>query len=114
MKKFTTAEIRDLLNQVYREEISFSRMVEVLNEKVEVMLNEKMEDVSKPKFKKGDKVRIKDGISNKTHRHISPRFTPGMDYLIGKELTIDRYVMGIVHIKESRCKFNEDWLEPCV
>jgi len=34
MKKFTIAEIRDLLNQVYREEISFSRMVEVLNERV--------------------------------------------------------------------------------
>lgn len=34
MKNFTTAEIRDLLNKVYREEISFSRMVEILNERV--------------------------------------------------------------------------------
>ena len=35
MKKFTTEEIRDLLNQVYREEISFSRMVDVMNEMVD-------------------------------------------------------------------------------
>lgn len=34
MKNFTTAEIRDLLNKVYREEISFSRMVEILNQMV--------------------------------------------------------------------------------
>ena len=32
MKKITTAEIKDLLNQVYRGEISFSRMVEMVNE----------------------------------------------------------------------------------
>jgi len=29
MKTFTKQEIRDLLNQVYREEISFSRMEEI-------------------------------------------------------------------------------------
>jgi len=46
MKKFTTEEIRDLLNQVYREEISFSRMVEVMNE----MVDEKNE----PQYKDGD------------------------------------------------------------
>lgn len=34
MKKFTTQEIRGLLNQVMREEISFSEMVEVINERV--------------------------------------------------------------------------------
>src|SRR5690554_5075216 len=34
MKKFTTEEIIDLLNQVYREEISFPRMVELMNRSV--------------------------------------------------------------------------------
>ena len=34
MKKFTTEEIRGLLNQVYREEISFSRMTDIMNEMV--------------------------------------------------------------------------------
>lgn len=34
MKEFTTAEIRYLLNQVYREEISFPEMVEIMNERV--------------------------------------------------------------------------------
>ena len=34
MKKFKTQEIRDLFNQVMHEEISFSRMVEVINEMV--------------------------------------------------------------------------------
>lgn len=39
MKKITTAEITDLLNQVYREEISFSRMVEIMNTRVVVRLD---------------------------------------------------------------------------
>ena len=34
MKKFTTEEIRDLFNRVMIEEISFSEMVEVINEMV--------------------------------------------------------------------------------
>lgn len=46
MKKFTTAEIRDLLNQVYREEISFSRMVE--------MINERVDEKNEPQYKEGD------------------------------------------------------------
>lgn len=53
MKKFTTEEIRDLLNQVYREEISFSRMVEVMNE----MVDEKNE----PQYKEGDFVVCESG-----------------------------------------------------
>src|SRR5690606_40961538 len=53
MKKFTTEEIRNLLNQVYREEISFSRMVEVMNE----MVDEKNE----PQYKDGDFVVNKRG-----------------------------------------------------
>ena len=34
-----------------------------------------IEDIPKPKFKVGDKVRIKDGISNKTHERVIPGFT---------------------------------------
>ena len=34
MKKFTTTEVRNLFNQVMREDIGFSEMVEVLNERV--------------------------------------------------------------------------------
>ena len=34
MKKFTEQEIRIMLNQVYREELSFSRMVEVINKRI--------------------------------------------------------------------------------
>ena len=34
MKKFITDEIRNLLNRVYRGEISFSEMVEMINERV--------------------------------------------------------------------------------
>ena len=46
MKKFTTAEIRDLYNRFYREEISFSRMVEIMNERVD--------ETNEPQFKDGD------------------------------------------------------------
>ncbi len=46
MKKFTTAEIRDLLNQVYREEISFFKMVE--------MINERVDEKNEPQYKDGD------------------------------------------------------------
>ncbi len=48
MKKFTTAEIRDLLNRVMIEEISFSEMVEVINEMVS-----EAEDIPE-ELKKGD------------------------------------------------------------
>ena len=34
MKKFTEQEIRIMLNRVYREELSFSRMVEEINQRV--------------------------------------------------------------------------------
>lgn len=46
MKEFTTAEIRDLLNRVYREEISFSEMVEVLNYR--------MGKINESQYKDGD------------------------------------------------------------
>ena len=60
MKTFTTAVIRGLLNQVYMEEISFSRMVEIMNERVELLnemaeiVNEMVSEAKKPNFKEGD------------------------------------------------------------
>jgi len=70
-----------------------------------------IEDIPARKFKKGDKVRIKEGISSKTHRDISPGFIVQMDDLIGKELTVDRYANGMVYTEESYY-LHEDWLEP--
>lgn len=192
MKKFTTAEIRDLLNQVYREEISFSRMVEMINEMVDeknepqykegdfvvnkrgnILIFKKkdenkiydhaffnnvlglsiaqmspsyspirrhateaekqilidalekegkrwnaekkcVEDIPKRKFKKGDMVRIKDGISSKTHHSVAPNFVTEMDDFIGKTMTVDRYTdeNGYVVCNGSGWCFHEDWLEP--
>lgn len=192
MKKFTTAEIRDLLNQVYREEISFSRMVEMINERVneidepqykdgDFVVNEAgcilifkekfgdfiydhaylagnlmlftnsdptscygikryateaekqklldalakegkrwneekkcIEDIPKRKFKKGDKVRIKDGISSKTHHSIAPNFVVEMDDIIGKTITVNRYTEGDEYVvcEETEYIFLEEWLEP--
>ena len=68
----------------------------------------------KRKFKEGDKVRIKDGISSKTHERISPNFTSTMDKFIGKELTVKEYRGGFALISEDHYGyyFNEDWLEP--
>jgi hypothetical protein len=190
MKKFTTAEIRDLLNQVYREEISFSRMVEIINERVDeknepqykdgdfvvnefdsiLILKETrdgfvfdhaylptygelvidkvagyggikrhatteekqrmiealaergkrwnaekkcIEDIPKRKFKAGDKVKIKDGISSKTHMGVGPGFVNTMDKFIGKELTVKEYCSrGWVVFYGDEYEFSEDWLEP--
>lgn len=194
MKKiFTKQEIRDLLNQVYREEISFSRRVEIMNEMVseaevseykdgdfvvdesgDILIFRKkeenfiydhaylqnrgilwiqpyektnftierhatedekqklldalakegkrwnaekkcVEDILKRKFKAGDKVKIKDGISSKTHRFISPNFASTMDEFIGKELTVKEYTnRGFVVFNEDKLGylFAEDWLEP--
>ena len=71
-----------------------------------------IEDIPVRKFKKGDKVRIKEGISSKTHRHIFPYFMGGMDELIEKELTVDVCTNGIVCVEESGYNLHEDWLEP--
>ena len=68
--------------------------------------------IPKRKFKKGDKVRIKEGISSKTHRGEHPYFMGGMDELIGKELTVGVCANGIVCIEESGYNLHEDWLEP--
>lgn len=71
-----------------------------------------IEDIPKCKFKAGDKVKIKDGISSKTHRFVSPIFTEYMDKFIGKELTVIKYTeMGYVECTDG-FYFAEDWLEP--
>lgn len=198
MKKFTTAEVRDLFNQVMIGEISFSEMVEVINEMVseagkpnfkegdflhsdwddenitiifknqvgdmiyyhaskscyfgvavsddrywrdegdfrlateakkQELLdalakggkrwNEEkkcVEDIPKRKFQKGDKVRIKDGISSKTHHNIDPSFVEDMDDLIGKTMTVDRYTdwENYVKCEGTEYSFLEEWLEPYV
>lgn len=116
-KTFTTQEIRGLLDRVMVEEISFSRMVEIMNKRVSEAEKLCVEDIQKRKFKKGDKVRIKDGISSKTHRCISPNFTSMMNEFIGKELTVKKYSgFGWVEFYEDDYgyQFHEDWLEPYV
>lgn len=74
-----------------------------------------IEDIPKRKFKAGDKVKIKDGISNKTHNGVAPGFTGTIDEFIGKELTVKEYTHdGFVVFNEGYFKFNfnENWLEP--
>ena len=66
-----------------------------------------------PVFKKGDKVRIKDGISSKTHRWKGAHFMEEMDKLIGRILTVKTYTYDyFVKLEECMCGFSEDWLEP--
>ena len=192
MKKFTTTEVRNLLNQVMREDISFSEMVEILNERMsetneppykdgDFVVNEQgdvlifkekvedqiydhaffnnvsgstivqltpsyspirrhateeekkeflnalaeegkrwneeklcVEDIPVRKFKKGDKVRIKHGVSSKTHGVISPFFVNPMDNLIGKTMTVYRYDdwSNYLECEGIYWSFIEEWLEP--
>lgn len=120
MKNFTTEEIRDLFGQVVMGEISFSQMTKVLNERMNERVREAekkcVEDIPKRKFKKGDKVRIKHGVSSKTHRNIRPSFVGEMDDIIGKIMTVYRYSdwNNYVECNESDWRFHEDWLEPYV
>ena len=72
-----------------------------------------IEDMPKRKFKAGDKVRIKHGVSSKTHHSIFPAFVGEMDNLIGKELTVENCSeSGFVTC--NGYYFSEDWLEPYV
>ena len=71
-----------------------------------------IEDIPVRKFKKGDKVRIKHGVSSKTHYNIDPWFLDEMDDLIGKTMTVDRYIDCNNFVKCGRYFFSEDWLEP--
>lgn len=117
MKNFTIEEIRDLLNQVYNEEISFSQMVEVINKRVSGAEKKCVKDIPKCKFKKGDKVRIKDGVSSKTHRNASCKFMEDMDKYIGQKLTVahvgESAHYGIYYtMTNGGYNYAEDWLEP--
>ena len=70
----------------------------------------------KRKFKAGDKVRIKDGISSKTHKEVNPCFNSAMDEFIGKKLTVKGYSNdGYVLFNDDYLgyHFAEDWLKPC-
>ena len=49
-KTFTKQEIRDLLNQVIMDEVSFTRMVEIMNERV----SERVSETNEPQYKDGD------------------------------------------------------------
>ena len=71
MKKFKTGEIRVLLDQVYREEISFSRMVEIMNERVS-----EAEDIPE-KPKKGDLAIFWDSNKEKSSIGIYKQFHMG-------------------------------------
>lgn len=64
----------------------------------------------KRKFKAGDKVRIKDGISSKTH----PSLVSIMDKFIGKELTVKGYSDGCVSFNGDNYNYyyDENWFEP--
>ena len=56
MKPFTKQEIRDLLNKVIMDEVSFTRMVEIMNERVSERVSVRMseaEDIPE-ELKKGD------------------------------------------------------------
>lgn len=73
-----------------------------------------IELIPQRKFKAGDKVRIKDGISSKTHKGVGPSFMDTMDKFIGKELTVKEYNKKgwvISYDSHGYC-FHEDWLEP--
>lgn len=93
------------------------RMTEALAERGKRWNADKkcVEDIPKPKFKAGDKVKIKDGISSKTHRFIRPYFVDGMGAFIGKELTVKEYNSDGFVVFSGRYpehEFAEDWLEP--
>ena len=82
MKKFTTEEIKGLLNQVYREEISFSRMVEVINQR----LSERMKEMTEPHYKDGDfvyedgRIMIVKSCPNIYHVNACPIFSGKLSY----------------------------------
>ena len=75
-----------------------------------------IEDIPKRKFKRGDKVRIKEGVSSKTHHKIGLLFVEEMDGFIGKTMTISIYANGNNYVvcEETEYSFLEEWLEPYV
>ena len=72
-----------------------------------------IENIQVHKFKIGDKVRIKHGVSSKTHDSIRPYFAYSMDELIGKELTVEYCDNSEIIICDGYA-FLKEWLEPYV
>ena len=116
MKTFIAKqEIRDLLNKVIMDEVSFTRMVEIMNERVNERVSEAekpcVEDIPVRKFQDGDKVVLKSGCEN-----IQSGFSyyDSMDQWIGKPITVnginsDDHIYGF---DDCPWNFAEDWLEP--
>ena len=75
MKKFTEQEIRIMLNQIYRGEISFSRMVEVINQRIS-----EAEDTQE-ELKKGDLAIFWDDMKEHAFVHVFNKFTSHSDLL---------------------------------
>ena len=126
MKTFIAKqEIRDLLNKVIMDEVSFTRMVEIMNERVSErvrvseIMNERVnkadkkcvEDIPVRKFKKGDKVMLKSG-----RKSIGGLlYLTVFDLYIGDPLTVSGYTeSGNVFFDGFGYKLDEDWLEPYV
>jgi len=72
-----------------------------------------IENMQVRKFKIGDKVRIKHGVSSRTHGSIRPFFAYSMDKLIGKELTVE-YCDSSEYVICDGYSFLKEWLEPYV
>lgn len=90
------------------------KMLDALTKKGKRWNEEKkcIENIQVHKFKVGNKVRIKHGVSSKTHASIRPYFAYSMDELIGKELTVEYYDNGEFVICDGY-SFLKEWLEPC-
>ena len=58
MKTFTKQEIRDLLNKVIMDEVSFTRMVEIMNERVSERIRHELEHCNKQQNKMKAKVTV--------------------------------------------------------
>ena len=103
----------------YATEAEKQELLDALAKKWKRWNEEKLciEDIPKRKFKSGDKVRIKEGISSKTHGSALPNFRDSMDEFIGRKLTIDMYTSEdrVIFSEDERgWRFSEDWLEPYV
>ena len=102
----------------YATEEEKQKMLDALTKRGKRWNEEKkcIEDIPVRKFKIGDKVRIKHGVSSKTHCNISPGFIKDMDDLIGKTMTVDSYTdwNSYVDCEEIHWSFPEEWLEPYV
>ena len=110
-KTFTKQEVRDLFIKVIMDEVSFTRMVEIMNERVSERVSERVEEIYVRKFQNGDKVVLKSGCEN-----IQSGFSYycSMDEWIGKPITVNGINSDddIYGFDDCPWNFAEDWLEP--